>query len=102
MSEWGPQNFPTSLVELWLNGENSGVVSFAVAVAEDVNKTTTPSSSFLLPPSLVSLELKYFKDVESFSEPIKFDNKGVEVEKVKVGARLSTPCKRSDWFQNLG
>ncbi|KAI3510956.1 hypothetical protein L1887_18097 [Cichorium endivia] len=55
MSVWAPLNFPSSLVELCLYGENSGVVSFAVA--EDVNKTTTPSSSFLLPPSLVSLEL---------------------------------------------
>ncbi|KAL7618553.1 hypothetical protein Lser_V15G03735 [Lactuca serriola] len=69
MSEWGQQSFPTSLVELQLHGENSGVVSFAVA--DDVgNTTTTPSSSstFLLPPSLVSLRLVGFTDVESFSE----------------------------------
>ncbi|KAI3510966.1 hypothetical protein L1887_18107 [Cichorium endivia] len=66
MSEWGPQNFPTSLVQLYLKGENSGVVSFAVA--DDVSKTTAPSSSFLLPPSLVSLVLDGFMDVESFSE----------------------------------
>ncbi|KAL7616327.1 hypothetical protein Lser_V15G03607 [Lactuca serriola] len=71
MSEWGPQNFPTTLVNLKLYGKCSGVVSFAVA--EDVrNTTTTPSSSssssFLLPPSLVSLEVNGFKDVESFSE----------------------------------
>ncbi|KAL7617813.1 hypothetical protein Lser_V15G03618 [Lactuca serriola] len=67
MSEWGQQNFPTSLVELILYGENSGVVSFEVA--NDVrNITATPSSSFLLPPSLVSLELHDFVDVESFSE----------------------------------
>ncbi|KAI3510967.1 hypothetical protein L1887_18108 [Cichorium endivia] len=75
MSEWGPQNFPTSLVELRLNGENSGVVSFAVA--HDVRNATTPSSSFLLPPSLVSLTLWRFTNVESFSE-------GVEVEKVNL------------------
>ncbi|XP_023767685.1 putative disease resistance protein At3g14460 [Lactuca sativa] len=72
MSEWGPQNFPASLVELELFGKNSGVVSFAVA--DDVGNTTTPSSSssssssFLLPPSLVSLRLIDFTDVESFSE----------------------------------
>ncbi|KAL7619175.1 hypothetical protein Lser_V15G03625 [Lactuca serriola] len=68
MSEWGPQSFPTSLVDLWLFGKNSGVVSFAVA--DDVGNTTTPSSSssFLLPPSVVSLSLHDFKDVESFSE----------------------------------
>ncbi|XP_023730644.1 putative disease resistance RPP13-like protein 1 [Lactuca sativa] len=73
MSEWGPQSFPTSLVELWLFGENSGVVSFAVA--DDMTNTTTPSSSsssssssFLLPPSLVFLTLESFEDLESFSE----------------------------------
>ncbi|KAL7617000.1 hypothetical protein Lser_V15G03745 [Lactuca serriola] len=69
MSEWGQQSFPTSLVELELFGNNSGVVSFAVA--DDVGNTcTTPSSSstFLLPPSLVYLMLFGFTDVESFSE----------------------------------
>ena len=65
MSEWGVQNFPSSLVKLVLYGENSGVVSFAVA--EDVSNTA-PSPSFLLPPSLVSLQLYNFEDVESFSE----------------------------------
>ncbi|CAH1440699.1 unnamed protein product [Lactuca virosa] len=78
MSDWGPQNFPTSLVQLYLKGENSGVVSFAVA--DDVrNNSTTPSSSsssssssFLLPPSLVSLSLDGFKDVESFSEVLQY------------------------------
>ncbi|KAL4592572.1 hypothetical protein LXL04_005572 [Taraxacum kok-saghyz] len=65
MSEWGVQNFPSSLVELKLYGRNSGVVSFAVA--EDVSNTA-PSPTFLLPPSLVSLELYGFNDVESFSE----------------------------------
>ncbi|CAI9269518.1 unnamed protein product [Lactuca saligna] len=89
MSEWGPQNFPTSLSELGLYGYDSGVVSFAVA--DDVGNTTTPtpssSSSFLLPPSLVSLQLTDFKDVESFSE-----NNSVGVEKVKHGAGLSVPC----------
>ncbi|CAH1440684.1 unnamed protein product [Lactuca virosa] len=54
MSEWGPQSFPTSLVELFLFGKNSGVVSFAVA---DDLRNTPSSSSFLLPPSVVSLSL---------------------------------------------
>ncbi|XP_023762382.2 putative disease resistance RPP13-like protein 1 [Lactuca sativa] len=72
MSEWGLQNFPTSLFDLRLYGKDSGVVSFVVA--DDVrNTTTTPSSSsssssFLLPQSLVSLSLHDFTDVESFSE----------------------------------
>ncbi|KAL7616743.1 hypothetical protein Lser_V15G03630 [Lactuca serriola] len=70
MSEWGPQNFPTSLGELGLYGYDSGVVSFAVADDVGNTTTTTPSSSFLLPPSLVSLQLTDFKDVESFSEVI--------------------------------
>ncbi|KAI3511122.1 hypothetical protein L1887_18266 [Cichorium endivia] len=64
MSEWGPQNFPTSLVELHLYGHNSGVGSFAVE--EDVRSITT--LSFLLPPSLVSLRLLDFMDVESLLE----------------------------------
>ena len=62
MSEWGMQNYPTSLVLLELYGENSGVVSF-VANAKDVT-----SSSFLLPPSLTYLSLHDFMDVESVSE----------------------------------
>ncbi|CAH1440891.1 unnamed protein product [Lactuca virosa] len=65
MSEWGHQNFPTSLVKLSLYGQNSGVVSLAVA---KYMRNTTDSSSFLLPPSLVSLELEGFMDVESLSE----------------------------------
>ncbi|CAI9269210.1 unnamed protein product [Lactuca saligna] len=64
MSEWGPLNFPTSLVQLLLYGENSGVVSFAVA--EHANNTST--SCFLLPPSLASLGLNGFMDVESLSD----------------------------------
>ncbi|XP_023762378.1 putative disease resistance protein At3g14460 [Lactuca sativa] len=68
MSEWGQQNFPTSLVELILFGKDSGVVSFAVADDVRNNSTTPSSSSFLLPPSLVFLEVNGFKDVESFSE----------------------------------
>ncbi|CAH1440956.1 unnamed protein product [Lactuca virosa] len=64
MSEWGPQKFPTSLVELLLYGKHSGVVSFAVG--EHASNTTT--SCFLLPPSLTSLGLNCFMEVESLSE----------------------------------
>ncbi|CAH1440674.1 unnamed protein product [Lactuca virosa] len=93
MSEWGQQNFPTSLVELVLKGENSGVVSFAVA--DNVRNTTTPtpssSSTFLLPPSLVSLMLDGFTDVESFSEILpQLNCLKTLIEKVHVGSRLST------------
>ncbi|KAJ9558507.1 hypothetical protein OSB04_013121 [Centaurea solstitialis] len=35
MSEWGLQNYPTSLVELDLGGQDSGVVSFAEAKEEE-------------------------------------------------------------------
>ncbi|CAH1440881.1 unnamed protein product [Lactuca virosa] len=66
MSEWGPQNFPTSLVELQLYGHNSGVGSFAVG--EDVREAT--ASSFLLPPALTSLIVFDFMDVESLSEVV--------------------------------
>ncbi|CAH1440895.1 unnamed protein product [Lactuca virosa] len=65
MSEWGHQNFPTSLVKLNLSGQNSGVVSFAVA---QYMRNAVAPSSFLLPPYLVSLELEGFMDVESLSE----------------------------------
>ncbi|KAI3511002.1 hypothetical protein L1887_18143 [Cichorium endivia] len=44
------------------------LVSFAVA--DEARNTTSSSSSFLLPPSLVSLELNYFTDLESFSEVV--------------------------------
>ncbi|KAI3697354.1 hypothetical protein L6452_30315 [Arctium lappa] len=69
MSEWGLQNFPTSLVELDLYGKNSRVVSFAEI--EDVrNSNNTTSSSFLLPPSLISLFIRGFEDLESISEAL--------------------------------
>ncbi|KAL8260452.1 hypothetical protein R6Q59_028405 [Mikania micrantha] len=64
ISEWGMQNFPTSLVKLsFLNGEDSGVVTFAKIEEED-----TSSLSVLLPSSLTSLSLKYFNELESLSE----------------------------------
>ncbi|KAL4561045.1 hypothetical protein LXL04_033207 [Taraxacum kok-saghyz] len=66
MSEWGPQKFPTSLVELHLYGYNSKVGLFAVG--EDVRNTGSAISCFLLPPSLTSLRLFDFMDVESLSE----------------------------------
>ncbi|XP_071719064.1 putative disease resistance RPP13-like protein 1 [Rutidosis leptorrhynchoides] len=66
MSEWGLQNYPPSLVQLELWGEDSGVNSFAVE--EDAMNNTTDSTSFLLPPSLTRLTINCFKDVESVSE----------------------------------
>ncbi|MFS7926680.1 putative leucine-rich repeat domain superfamily [Helianthus anomalus] len=51
--EWGPQNFPTSLVELTLWGDD-GVSSCS-------------QLSLLLPSSLTSLELKEFEELESVS-----------------------------------
>ncbi|CAI9269203.1 unnamed protein product [Lactuca saligna] len=85
MSEWGPQKFPTSLVELLLYGKHSGVVSFAVG--EHASNTTTSTSCFLLPPSLASLGLNGFMELESLSERSArdnfiFDSKTVAVEKV--------------------
>ncbi|KVI00626.1 Disease resistance protein [Cynara cardunculus var. scolymus] len=70
MSEWGLQNYPTSLVELDLYGKNSRVVSFAEI--EDVRNSdnTTSSSSFLLPRSLNSLFIRGFEDLESISEAL--------------------------------
>ncbi|KAK9069120.1 hypothetical protein SSX86_013236 [Deinandra increscens subsp. villosa] len=66
ISEWGLQNFPTSLVVLALYGvkSSSGVISFAKAEEED----TTTSSSFLLPSSLTSLTIFDFMELESVSE----------------------------------
>ncbi|KAL8260496.1 hypothetical protein R6Q59_028449 [Mikania micrantha] len=62
ISEWGKQNFPTSLVELTLiDGINPGVVTFAKADEES-------SSSFILPQSLTSLTLFGFMELESLSE----------------------------------
>ncbi|PWA60585.1 Disease resistance protein [Artemisia annua] len=67
MSEWGLQNYPTSLVTLELFGKDSGVVSFEV----EENASNATSKSFLLPSSLTSLSIKGFKKVESFSEVLK-------------------------------
>ncbi|KAK9069188.1 hypothetical protein SSX86_013304 [Deinandra increscens subsp. villosa] len=65
VSEWGMQNFPTSLVTLKLyGGENSRVVSFAKALED----TTTSTSTFLLPSSLTSLRISSFVELESLSE----------------------------------
>ncbi|XP_071719788.1 putative disease resistance RPP13-like protein 1 [Rutidosis leptorrhynchoides] len=65
MSKWGLQNYPTSLVQLTLWGKDSGVKSFAMK--EDAMNNSN-STSFLLPPSLTSLNIYYFKDVKSFTE----------------------------------
>ncbi|KAK1422140.1 hypothetical protein QVD17_25046 [Tagetes erecta] len=62
ISEWGMQNFPTSLVKMRLYGENSGVVLFS---KEDKDMT---SSSLLLPSSLTSLHIREFMELESLSK----------------------------------
>ncbi|XP_071717778.1 putative disease resistance RPP13-like protein 1 [Rutidosis leptorrhynchoides] len=64
MSKWGLQNYPTSLVELCLFGFHSGVTSFAM----EGDAMNNASTSFLLPPSLTSLRIIEFEDVESISE----------------------------------
>ncbi|XP_071719761.1 putative disease resistance RPP13-like protein 1 [Rutidosis leptorrhynchoides] len=67
MSEWGLQKYPTSLVELKLDGSDSGVTSFAM---EGDEMNVAASTSFLLPPSLTTLTIRGFKDVESISEAV--------------------------------
>ncbi|KAF5815557.1 putative leucine-rich repeat domain superfamily [Helianthus annuus] len=67
ISEWGQQNFPTSLVTLILYGKNSGVVSFA-KVEDMRNSSNTTSPSFFLPPSLTYLYIRDFTDLESLSK----------------------------------
>ncbi|PWA90254.1 Disease resistance protein [Artemisia annua] len=64
MSEWGLQNYPTSLVTLVLYGKDSAVVSFEV----EENASNATSKSFLLPSSLTYLSIEGFKEVESLSE----------------------------------
>ncbi|KAJ0860208.1 putative P-loop containing nucleoside triphosphate hydrolase, leucine-rich repeat domain superfamily [Helianthus annuus] len=54
-SEWGPQNFPTSLVELSLYGGGEDGVS------------SCSEFSHILPSSLTSLEIHRFKNLESVS-----------------------------------
>ncbi|XP_071694548.1 putative disease resistance RPP13-like protein 1 [Rutidosis leptorrhynchoides] len=66
MSKWGLQNYPTSLVELELYGDSSGVTSFAM----EGDAMNTASTSFHLPPSLTSLHIWSFKDVESISKEL--------------------------------
>ncbi|XP_024973913.1 putative disease resistance RPP13-like protein 1 [Cynara cardunculus var. scolymus] len=69
MSEWGLQNFPTSLLELCIVGKNSGIVSFATT--EDVRRNsnnTTTSLSLFLPPSLTYLRVNGFMELESLSK----------------------------------
>ncbi|XP_071720705.1 putative disease resistance RPP13-like protein 1 [Rutidosis leptorrhynchoides] len=63
MSTWGLQDYPNSLVRLELVGSDSGVTSFAM----ERDAINTASTSFLLPPSLTSLEIIDFKDVESIT-----------------------------------
>ncbi|XP_071717814.1 putative disease resistance RPP13-like protein 1 [Rutidosis leptorrhynchoides] len=66
MLEWGMQNYPTSLVELQLYGDNSGVTAFAI----EGDAMNTASNSFLLPPSLTSLRINGFKEVESITDVV--------------------------------
>ncbi|KAJ9543896.1 hypothetical protein OSB04_023603 [Centaurea solstitialis] len=67
MSKWGRQNFPTSLVSLWMSGKNSGVVQ--VAVAEDVRRNSNnTTAALLLPPSLTRLYVHGFMELESLSK----------------------------------
>ncbi|KAJ0860173.1 putative virus X resistance protein-like, coiled-coil [Helianthus annuus] len=54
ISEWGPQNFPTSLVKLYLYGGDDGVSSCS-------------QFSHLLPPSLTYLKIDEFNKLESVS-----------------------------------
>ncbi|KAL4567595.1 hypothetical protein LXL04_023183 [Taraxacum kok-saghyz] len=55
ISEWGPQNFPTSLVDLFLvGGPSEDVINFS-------------QMSHLLPSSLTSLYIERFEKVESVS-----------------------------------
>ncbi|XP_076914839.1 uncharacterized protein LOC143573977 [Bidens hawaiensis] len=66
ISEWGLQNFPTSLDTLELyGGEKSEVVSFSKAEEDMISDS---SSSFLLPASLTSLQINGFMELESLSE----------------------------------
>ncbi|KAI3667574.1 hypothetical protein L6452_42640 [Arctium lappa] len=67
MSEWGLQNFPTSLVTLYLSGQNSGVVSLATDEEMRTSNSTT-SLPFFLPSSLTFLEIFGFMDLESLSK----------------------------------
>ncbi|XP_071719123.1 putative disease resistance RPP13-like protein 1 [Rutidosis leptorrhynchoides] len=66
ISEWGLQNYPTSLAVLTLDGSNSGVTSFAM----EGDETNTSSTSFLLPPSLTFLHISNFEDVQSISDVV--------------------------------
>ncbi|KAJ0483335.1 putative P-loop containing nucleoside triphosphate hydrolase, leucine-rich repeat domain superfamily [Helianthus annuus] len=65
-SEWGPQTFPTSLVELQLN--------------DDDGAGSSSEFSHLLPSSLTSLQINGFEKLESFSvglqhlQSLSFDN----------------------------
>nr|XP_043611876.1 putative disease resistance RPP13-like protein 1 [Erigeron canadensis] len=67
MSEWRPQNYPSSLVELELYGRDSGVVSFGI-MEQQQDHNNTSSSCFLLPPSLTFLRIVGFEEVESISQ----------------------------------
>nr|XP_043635538.1 putative disease resistance RPP13-like protein 1 [Erigeron canadensis]XP_043635539.1 putative disease resistance RPP13-like protein 1 [Erigeron canadensis] len=61
MSQWGPQNFPPSLVELSLDGGSSTDDN------EDVIDLSQLSPHLLLPSSLTRLEINDFDNLESVS-----------------------------------
>nr|XP_043609901.1 putative disease resistance RPP13-like protein 1 [Erigeron canadensis] len=73
MSEWGMQNFPNSLVNLTLYGDNSGVVSFANIKSNTSSSSSSSSSSslFLLPSSLTRLSMRSLKELETVSKGMK-------------------------------
>ncbi|XP_071734059.1 putative disease resistance RPP13-like protein 1 [Rutidosis leptorrhynchoides] len=63
ISEWGPQNFPLSLVNLTLfGGAWSGIRRH-----EEYDSISDSQLSHLLPPSLTSLWILKFKDMETIS-----------------------------------
>nr|XP_043634700.1 putative disease resistance RPP13-like protein 1 [Erigeron canadensis]XP_043634701.1 putative disease resistance RPP13-like protein 1 [Erigeron canadensis] len=59
MSKWGTQNFPPSLVTLYLHGQNAGVDPFAEADS---------MPNFYLPKSLTFLEINGFVNLKSLSK----------------------------------
>ncbi|KAL4587609.1 hypothetical protein LXL04_000481 [Taraxacum kok-saghyz] len=67
ISEWGPQNFPTSLVKLCLYGKISGVVPFG-KMEDVINGSNTTPLAFVVPVSLTLLQIHGFMDLESVSE----------------------------------
>ncbi|XP_071719096.1 putative disease resistance RPP13-like protein 1 [Rutidosis leptorrhynchoides] len=91
LSEWGPQNYPTSLVELDLDGSDSGVTSFVV----EGNEMNVESTSFFLPPSLTYLCISSFDDVELISEVVSHLTHLQELEIYYCPNIKDVPCSTS-------